>query len=165
MEPERLQLRDGTEVVLREIELTDVEGLRALFFRLSPTTVYRRFFGRPNAPSDRALARLAGVDHDRRQAIAAVIDGTIVGVARYDRRVDSTDAEFAIVVEDAWQHHGLGHVLLRRIGREATSHGIVTVTGTVLAENRPMLDLFRQLLPNSRAEWDGYELRLRGQLT
>ena len=141
-------LADGTRIVLRPLEPTDADGLRRLFFRLSPDTVYRRFFQLVSAPSDADLRYLAAVDHDRREAIAAVHDGEIIGVARYDRlRDDATRAEMAIVVEDAWQGRGVGRLLLDVLAADAHHHGVDGFTATILGENRRMLRMTRKAAP------------------
>src|SRR3954447_6766162 len=99
---------DGRHLTLRPIRDDDADRLRRLFFRLSPETVYLRFFQPVRNPSDKLLHHLAEVDHDRRQAIVALDGDEIVGVARYDRADDAQHAEVAILVEDAWQGNGLG---------------------------------------------------------
>ena len=46
-----ITLHDGTVVAVRAIQPDDVERLERLFFRLSPRTVYLRFFQPVHAPS------------------------------------------------------------------------------------------------------------------
>jgi acetyltransferase len=58
---------------------------------------------------------------------------------------DGKRGEFAIIVGDPWQGSGIGSVLLRRCLRLAKAQGMETVEGTVLADNRPMLNLGRKL--------------------
>ena len=149
-----------TGVEIRPIEADDVDGLRRLFFRLSPRTVYLRFFAPIQRPSEKTLRFLAGVDHDGREALAAVVDGEIIGVARYDRdKDDPTRAEVAVVVQDDWQGHGVGHVLLNELSRTARRHGVVMFTASVLGENRRVLDVTHHLNPAThghlvQGEWE-----------
>jgi RimJ/RimL family protein N-acetyltransferase len=149
-------------ITVRPVEADDVERLRRLFFRLSPQTVYLRFFQPVKAPSERTLRWLAAVDHSDRQALAAVdADGEIVAVARYDRlRDDPTKAEMAIVVQDDWQAHGLGTMLLRQLGKEAWRNGVTTLTASVLGENRRMLHLAHTMAPSAHTHLDHGELEL-----
>src|SRR4051794_19605759 len=80
--PKHRVLRDGSTVELRPLVDTDVELLRRLFFRLSPHTVYLRFFQPIHEPRTAQLQHLAAVDHDTRDAIAAIDDsGEVVAVA------------------------------------------------------------------------------------
>lgn len=132
----------------------DLDRLRRLFFRLSPETVHLRFFSAVTVPSEKMLHRLAEVDHDRRQAIVAVVDDEIVAVVRYDWAEGTSHAEVAIVVEDAWQGHGLGKLLLRRLAVDALEHGVESLTATVLGENRRMLGLVHHVAPTTHTHLD-----------
>ncbi len=159
-------LPDGTAVVLRELDASDVDGLRRLFFRLSPETVRLRFLQTVHEPSPRVLHYLAAVDHDKRQAIAAEVDGEIVGVARYDRFRDSPErAEVAVVVEDAFQGRGLGKLLLNTLAGDAKRHGVEVLTSTVLGENRRMVAIARRLNPATATRLDHGEWELETPLT
>ncbi len=100
---------NGAILTVRPIGPTDVDRLERMFYRLSPTTVYRRFFSPIQEPSRRMLTWFTNVDHDRREALVAVHGNEIVAVARYDGQPGSADAEIAVTVEDAWQHQGIGH--------------------------------------------------------
>jgi len=149
-------------ITVRPLEADDVERLRRLFFRLSPQTVYLRFFQPVKAPSDRTLRHLAAVDHVRRQALAAVDEaGEIVAVARYDRqRDDPAKAEMAIVVEDDWQGRGLGRFLMRELGKDAWRNGVTTLTASVLGENRRMLHVAHAMAPAAHSHIDHGEFEM-----
>ena len=75
-------------------------------------------------------------------------DEQIVGVGRYDRIDDEwapdTRAEFALIVEDRVQHHGIGSVLFWALVDVARARGLTTLVAEVLAENRRMLNLLRE---------------------
>lgn len=152
---------EGHSVVARPIRPDDTERLERLFFRLSPDTVYRRFFQPVHRPSPGMLGYLTGVDHDQREAIVAVADDEIIGVARYDRhRDDPTVAEVAVVVEDAWHHQGVASFLMNRLSRLAAERGVTSFDAAVLAENRPALSLARRLNPRSQLRLAGSEVDL-----
>jgi GNAT superfamily N-acetyltransferase len=88
----------------------------------------------------------------------------VVAVARYDRSPDDpSTAEFAVLVEDAWQGVGLGRQLILELIRLAGERGIRTLTATVQADNDRMLGLIRRLLPHSTfaLEDDVYEVTSR----
>ena len=150
---------DGHSVTWRPIHTDDVDRLERLFFRLSPETVYRRFFQPVTRPSRSTLEYLAGVDHVDREAVVAVAGDEIIGVARYDRHADNPSAaEVAIVVEDAWQHHGVASFLMRRLGQLAVERGITSFDAAVLAENRPALALTRRLNRKAKLALVGSEV-------
>jgi GNAT superfamily N-acetyltransferase len=156
-----MRLPDGTIVVVRQICAADADRLRRMFDRLSPLTVYRRFFSPVTRPRQSMLQHLATVDHDRREAIVALDGDEIVGVARYDATADG-NAEIAVTVEDAWQHRGLGTLLLRRLTKFAKSHGYDHFSASMLADNRPALSLLHQLAPGARVALDSgsYEAKI-----
>jgi len=140
-------LPDGTELFVRPIEPGDVCRLRRMFDRLSPLSIYYRFFAPLRAPRAHMLERLAHVDHERREALVALVDDEIVGVARYEGGDDGPSAELAVTVEDAWQGRGLGAVLSRRLANLAVDRGFDGFTATVLGENRVALHLMRKISP------------------
>ena len=138
-------------VATRPVQSDDEDRFRRLWPRLSPDTVYRRFHSPIHGLPRAAVQRLVRVDHDLREAVVADIGGEIVGVARYDRsRDDPSTAEFAVLVEDAWQGLGLGRQLLLELTQLAAERGVRTLTATVQADNDRMLGLLRRLLPDSR---------------
>lgn len=143
-----VQLRSGHRVVLRPLRPTDRAGLAHAFAQLSETSRYRRFFTASPRLSEETLALLLDVDHVDHEALVAVAarTGELVGVARFVRdRTEPDTAEVAVTVVDAWQNRGLGTVLLDTLSRRATQVGIRHFTAEILAENRPMLTLARQL--------------------
>jgi GNAT superfamily N-acetyltransferase len=148
-------------VATRPVRVDDEPLFVRLWPRLSPETVYRRFHSPLRGLSRESLRHLVDVDHDLREAVVAVVGGEVVGVARYDRfPTDPSTAEFAVVVEDAWQGVGLGRQLLTELTDLATRRGVRRLTATVQADNDRMLWLVRRLLPGSRLTPDAgvYEI-------
>jgi GNAT superfamily N-acetyltransferase len=137
-------------VATRPVQPDDDALFRRLWPRLSPDTVYRRFHSPIHGLPAETVRRLVTVDHDRREAVAALVGGEVVGVARYDRSpVDPATAEFAILVEDAWQGMGLGRQLLTELVELAGTRGVTTLTATVQRDNERVIGLIRRLLPGS----------------
>jgi GNAT superfamily N-acetyltransferase len=156
-----VHLADGTAVALRLIQPDDAERLRRLFYRLSPVTVYWRFFTPIQVPRDEVLEHFARVDHQRREAIVAQIDGEVVGVARYDQAGGTEEADTAILVEDAWQGRGLARMLLLRLAEVARGRGIRTFTALILGENVRARHLYSTVFAHIYSELDGSEWHLR----
>jgi len=137
-------------VATRPVQPEDGVLFRRLWPRLSRDTVYRRFHSPLHFLPAATVDRLVTVDHDLREAVAAVVGGEVVGVARYDRSpADPATAEFAILVEDAWQGMGLGRQLLTELVDLAVDRGVTTLTATVQRDNDRVLGLIRRLLPRS----------------
>src|SRR6266702_6189811 len=154
---DEIHLADGTAVGLRLIQPDDADRLRRLFYRLSPETVYWRFFTPVHVPREEVLEHFARVDHQRREAIVAVIDGEVAGVARYDQGEGTSEADTAVLVEDAWQGQGLAKVLLRRLAGVALQRGILTFTALILGENVRARQLYSTVFATVEAHLDGSE--------
>lgn len=135
-------LGDGTPVHIRPIRPSDAGGLVAFHARLSPETVYGRFFSPRPALSEQEVARFTMLDYHDRFALVATAGDAIVGVARFDRHT-SDAAEVAFVVDDAHQGHGLGSLLLQDLAAAARQRTIGRFDADTLAANTPMLRVFR----------------------
>jgi len=138
-----LELNDGAALWLRPIRPDDEPRLVELFHRLSPRTVYQRFFRAYDRLPDHWYHRFAHVDYRTRLALVAErqeAGGPLLhAVARYEPGEADGTTEIAIVVEDAWQHRGLGTLLLDALLAAAEARGLRRFTADVLADNRPML--------------------------
>ncbi|HEX2039996.1 MAG TPA: GNAT family N-acetyltransferase [Acidimicrobiales bacterium] len=146
--------------VIRPIRPEDAAALARLFERLSPETVYRRFHQPMRRPRPAMLAYFANVDHRRRDALVAEVDGEIVAVASYDvpSNGDGHEAEIAVLVEDAWQRHGLGRRLVRRLAKAAAERGVDSFTAYMLGDNPGAVRLLRSLAPKAPVRPDHGEL-------
>ncbi len=150
-------LADGGTVHLRPITPDDAERLRAFHSRLSPDTVYNRFFTMVRTLPARDVERFTTVDHDDRAAVVALLRDEIVGVVRYERLPGTHDAEVAVVVEDAHQGRGLGPLLLEHLISAAREREVERFVADVLPSNRRMLEVFRSVgFEITRAMADGY---------
>jgi GNAT superfamily N-acetyltransferase len=147
----------------RPVRPDDLARFYALWPRLSRDTRYRRFHSPVRCLPAESVRRLVEVDHDLRDAIVAVVGDDVVGVARYDRSTaDPSTAEFAILVEDAWQGVGVGRQLLVEIAGLAAGRGVRTLLGIVQRDNDRMLSLIRRVLPGATVateDDDVYEVR------
>jgi acetyltransferase len=142
------QLRDGAVYEIRPIRPEDEPSIARFHTTLSDRTVYSRYFGfmkLSDRISHERLTRVCFVDYDREIALVAERDGEVLGVVRLVRESDSGSAEFAIVISDTMQGHGLGRELMLRILSVARSEGIANVQGVVLPENRAMLRVCEKL--------------------
>ena len=99
------------------------------------------------------MARLTKIDYARKMAFvseaanpqdAAGPEQTL-GVVRAAADPDNISAEFGIVVLTDPKGSGLGRLLLDKMLRCARANGTQRMVGTVMAENRSMLALVRQL--------------------
>jgi GNAT superfamily N-acetyltransferase len=155
-----IELVDGTVVTIRAIEPADAYALLRMFDRLSPESLYHRFFTPMPQPRRAALLHLAGLDHQLHEAVVAEVEREIVGVARYDGRTGEDDAEVAVIVDDAWQGRGLGTRLLHRLARVGARRGLVAFRAVVLGENRRALPFLRRLSPDAEVRFSSGEYQV-----
>lgn len=151
-------LPDGTTVHLREITADDRSLLLSMWTRTGAESRRARFLG-PFDLNDTNVHRFTDLDPDLQFAVVAVrgrgARARMIGVARYERDPDQRDhAEFAALVEDAWQGRGVGTALLREVAIAAEDHGITHLTGDILADNVRMLNLIRELGLEYRSGFD-----------
>ena len=89
------------------------------------------------------------VDYANSMMILAIVVGdnreTIAAVGQYEINEKMHTAEVALVVKGEYQNMGVGHDLLSYLTRLARRRGLLGFTAEVLVENRPMLNLFKDM--------------------
>jgi GNAT superfamily N-acetyltransferase len=145
--PERVTLRDGSEIEIRPVRPTDGRLLRDGFERLSAESRYRRFLVPMPRLSARLVRYLTDVDHHDHEALGALAaGGEPIGIARYVRSEEGGDAaEVAVAVIDDWHGRGVATALLTRLAERAREEGIAHVTATCRADNEEALELIGDL--------------------
>ncbi len=140
--------QDGLQAFLRPIRPEDEPALRETFKKLSPEDVRLRFFTPMKELSHQFAARLTQIDYDREMALVAVNPadpGDIWGVVRITADPDNQRGEYAVVVRSDLKGRGLGYCLMQQLVAHARRRGIGEIVGDVLAENRSMLQMCRDL--------------------
>ena len=136
---------DGTPITLRPIRPGDEPVLQDLFAHMSPKDVRLRFFTPISELSHALASRLSHLDYGREMALVAQHNGMTLGVARYSADRDRLSAEFAVAVRSDWHGRGVGYLLMGRLIEVAQQSGIGELFGLVLHENKPMLEMCREL--------------------
>jgi len=153
-----LELADGATLRVRPIRPDDEHRLEDMFGRLSPRTVYQRFFRALDRLPGSWYRRFANVDYHTRLALVAEErqngEPVLHAVARYEPGETPGTTEIAIVVEDAWQRRGLGGLLLDHLLEAAEARDLRRFIADVLADNRPMLRVLSRLAEIRRREFD-----------
>jgi acetate---CoA ligase (ADP-forming) len=164
----RLILRDGTVASIRVATAPDREAIRGFFQDLSPESRRKRFFT-PAMPTDALIARLADSSSPStaltlivQRFHPAAADLTVAGlpgghgedvrpvaIASYFAEHDRA-AEVAFAVAEDFQGKGLATMLLERLAVLASQNGFEKFEASTLAENQPMLEVFRD---------SGFEIR------
>jgi acetyltransferase len=145
----KVQLNDGSDIIIRPIRPEDAE-IEARFVReLSPEAKYFRFMNSVQELSQEMLVRFTQIDYHNEMALIAVSKAggaeEQVGVARYTTNLDKKSCEFAIVVSDRWGGRGIAHLLMTNLIDVARDRELEVMEGQVLANNHRMLNLMSSL--------------------
>jgi len=158
-------LRNGAQVLVRPIRMSDEEPLQRLLYELSDESRYLRFMCHKSGHTHREMQKM--VDADYSAAMALVVcepaSGDIVAMARYDVEPSSGFADIAFVVRDDWQRRGIGSCLMKRMVELGRAEGVVGFTADVMAGNLGMMLVFQQsgLPVQSRFVTGGYQISMR----
>ncbi len=140
-------LRDGSAIHIRALAPSDKDLLFEHFSGLSQESRYTRFFGAKRTLNREELARFTELDFDNQVGLTAAINENgrerFIGIGRYFRSPDSTHAEVAFAVLDAYQGRGIATLLLEHLRRIAHQAGIEEFIADVMVSNHHMLDVFR----------------------
>jgi acetyltransferase len=137
---------NGINVVIRPIRPED-EPLAVKFHQnLSEQSIYLRYFHlvklSQRIAHDR-LVRLCCMDYDREMALVAdhqdeAGNHELLAIARLSKLHGVNEAEFAMLVSDAYQRQGLGTELLKRLVQIGKDEGLNRITADILYENAAM---------------------------
>ncbi len=144
----RLALKDGSEVPVRPIRPDDAPRLQQSVEESDAEDLRMRFLHPVRALPDLLAARLSQIDYSREMAFAALQPDDpdrIIGVTHLSADPDGRRAEYAIMLRSDMKGRGLGRIMMKDLIGYARDRGIDEIFGEVLAENRPMLTLCRNL--------------------
>ena len=161
----RVELRDGSPLVIRPIEPEDKPQLLELFEGLSEQSRRQRYLTPATELTSEDLAYLTEVDHNRHEALIALDEnGRAIGVARYVRVPGERElAELAAEVVDDWHGRGVATALIRKLSDRALANGIRGYRAYVSSDN--------EVVEAGELEFvvdvprDGLGVRLRGALS
>ncbi len=151
--PEELEAyrttKDGVEVLLRPVKISDEPLLKDFFYSLSDNSMYRRFISqRQDMPHER-LQEFTAIDWTKETVLLAVVQEgdkeDIAGIGQYTVNTGAYAADVAFVVTDKHQNKGIGTELLGYLTQLAKRQGLLSFTAEVLVENKPMLHLFEKM--------------------
>lgn len=141
----QIRLSNGKEVLIRPITVADKELEWNFVHNLSPEAKNFRFFGAQKDLSPQMLNFFTDIDYQKHMALIAVHDGIEIAVARFFCNEETNTCEFAIVVDEQWQHLGLGGHLIKSLMEVAKNENIKEMTGDVLPHNQKMIEFVKEL--------------------
>ncbi|MFO0920935.1 MAG: bifunctional acetate--CoA ligase family protein/GNAT family N-acetyltransferase [Pirellulales bacterium] len=147
----RIELQDGSKILLRPIRPEDEPQWHALLHRCSPETLWSRFQILFKEATHEMATRFCFLDYDREIAIVAEPDQVdsdplpILGVGRMVADADHRSAEFALLIEDDWQNRGLGSALAEHCMEIAKPWGISELVAETTPQEPRMIAILRQM--------------------
>ncbi|MGW4813355.1 bifunctional acetate--CoA ligase family protein/GNAT family N-acetyltransferase [Kitasatospora cineracea] len=156
-------LVDGSTVSIRPVVPADRPQVLALHAeRMSEASRRLRFLGTSRRAPELTADRLCGPPRPERCALGAWAAGVLVGEADFEATAGRPGtAELALAVADAWQHRGVGSLLVEHLVHAARERGVTAFEADALAGNGAVHRLFSDLgLPVHRRYAQG-EVRIR----
>jgi acetyltransferase len=146
--------KDGMAVTIRPIRPEDEPLMVKFHATLSEESVYTRYFHYiqyNQRVAHERLTRLCYIDYDREMALVVeradpeTGEHALLAIGRLSKLHMTAEAEFAILVSDAYQRHGFGGELLRRLVEIGRDEKLKRITATILAGNVGMQRVSRKI--------------------
>jgi acetyltransferase len=147
-------MKDGTAVIIRPIRPEDEPLLVQFHHTLSEQSVYMRYFhmiALGQRVAHERLTRICHNDYDREMALVAdrkdpqTDAHEILAVGRLTRTPGTDEAQFSVLVSDAFQGRGLGAELLHRLLEVGRQEKVRRITAEILPENYAMQKICERL--------------------
>ncbi len=154
--------KSNQQVLIRPIRPEDEPALSEFHKKLSPQSVYFRFFhavSLDQRTSHERLSRICFADYDRQITLiiekekeqSSIEESTnelrneIIGAIQIIKVHGTKQAEFGMTVVDGYQGEGLGSELLKRAIEVCRSEGIELLKADILSENKAMRRICEKL--------------------
>jgi acetyltransferase len=140
-------LPGGAICDIRPLRPGDAALYETFFRHVSPQDLHRRFFVTMREVSPELIARLTQIDYARTIVLLGIdrASGELLGVVRAHADAARERGEYAIITRSDFHGRGLGWALMSQCIAIARREGLRELYGQVLAENRDMLDMCREL--------------------
>jgi acetyltransferase len=155
--------RKGLPLLIRPIRPEDEPLMVKFHGTLSDRSVYLRYL-HPLQLTQRVaherLSRLCFIDYDREMALVAEHENPetkepeILGIGRLSRLHGMLEAEYAILISDQFQGHGLGTELLQRLIQVGRDEGLRRIIAYISPENDPMQNISKRLGFRLYHDWE-----------
>lgn len=140
--------KDDLRVHFRAIKPSDEDEMRRLFYRFSDKAVYYRYFSPIKTMPHSKMQAYVNVDYQDTMSIVGLTEefGTekLIAEARYAREPGDQYADTAFIIDEAYSGQGIATFLLILLIHIALPRGVKGFTADVLADNKPMLEVFKK---------------------
>jgi len=148
------KLRSGPTVEFRPILPSDEFSYRNFYYSLKGETIYYRFFHKKRIFSHAMLQKQwSAVDYRKNMSLVGLVREKgrkeFMAIGSYANADDGTLAEVAFVVREDFQGKGITTYMLEQLEKIAVENGYKGFSATVLADNTPMLHIFKKRYPHA----------------
>jgi ribosomal protein S18 acetylase RimI-like enzyme len=149
-------LAGGEHLVIRPACEHDAARVRAFLESLSADSRWLRYHSPAPLIRSWMVDAVSGADHDNREALLAIVDGRIVGLAEWGRvHPGDATADVGVVVDERLRRRGIARELMRHLAASGRARGIETFTASVLSVNRPTIAMVQDVAPQRTLTFDG----------
>ncbi len=149
-------LSGGEHLVIRPACAPDADRVEAFLESLSDASRWLRYHSPAPIIRSWMVDAIAGADHDNREALLAIVDGEIVGLAEWGRAsAGDPTADVGVVVDERLRRRGIARELMRHLAASGRARGIETFTASVLSVNRPTIAMVQDVAPQRTITFDG----------
>jgi ribosomal protein S18 acetylase RimI-like enzyme len=146
----------GDRLEIRPATADDAAGVKAFLERLSPDSRWLRYHSPVPRIRTWMVDAVVSGDHEKREALLAIADGRIVGVAEWGRTQTSDEiADVGVVVDECCRRRGIARALMFHLAQEGLAHGVTAFHASVLSENRPTIGFVRSIAPERSVSLEG----------
>jgi GNAT superfamily N-acetyltransferase len=140
------EFKGGLKAHVRIIRPTDESMIRDLFYHLSESSVYFRYFSPRRSMPHGNIREYVSLSAEKGLSIVVTVgpreNRRIIAEGRYVIEADSDFAEAAFMVSEKYQGYGIGTYLLNLLIDVAKEQGLKGLHADVLLSNAPMLKVF-----------------------
>ncbi len=141
------RLKNGQPLILRPIKPEDEPLWLQMLVECSVQSIRYRFRSMFRQMTHEMATRFCFMDYDRELAIVAEAvgqsDRKLVGAGHLICDADHTNAEYAVLVPDQWQQHGVGSLITECCIEVAEKWGLAEIYGETDRLNRGMIATFQ----------------------
>ena len=141
--------KGGLDAHIRVIKPTDESMIRELFYNLSESSIYFRYFSPKRSMPHDNLQKYVNLSEDEGLSVVVTIgpreNRRIIAEARYVKEPGEQFFDTAFMVDENYQGRGIATFLLHYLIEIAKERGAAGFKADVLLSNRPMLKVYESV--------------------
>jgi acyl-CoA hydrolase/GNAT superfamily N-acetyltransferase len=157
--------KGGLSAQVRPIKPSDESMIQDLFYNMSESSVYFRYFVTKKSMPHENLQRYVNVSEDDGLSIVVTVgpreNRKIIAESRYMLEPDKQFADVAFMVDEEFHGRGIATFLLKYMIEIAQERGIKGFSADVVDSNSPMLAVFDKLPYVQHRKVEGSDISLR----